>query len=189
MGIADGVDEVHKATVARNVLKGYRPHEGYWPTEYFPAKREAAWEKFEPRFEADPELRDPRRGLQEVLRQPAVTSRYRRSSAGLGRVLEDEDANLAAGDARGGTGGSRDTPSTRRSRRRVPRCSSVAGRAIASTSAFRYDRWADGSASRLNAHPGVVFLPKLVPTSARFSPVGTAMSESFVGVRSCARSS
>ena len=57
MGIADGVDEVHKATVARNVLKGYRPHEGYWPTEYFPAKREAAWEKFEPQFEADPELR------------------------------------------------------------------------------------------------------------------------------------
>jgi acyl-CoA dehydrogenase len=56
MGIADGVDEVHKATVARNVLKGYRPHEGYWPTEYIPAKRAAAWEKFEPRFAADPEL-------------------------------------------------------------------------------------------------------------------------------------
>ena len=57
MGIADGVDEVHKATVARNVLKGYRPHEGYWPTEYFPAKRAAAREKFEERFQADPELR------------------------------------------------------------------------------------------------------------------------------------
>ena len=37
MGIADGVDEVHKATVARNVLRGYQPHERpYWPTEYFP---------------------------------------------------------------------------------------------------------------------------------------------------------
>jgi alkylation response protein AidB-like acyl-CoA dehydrogenase len=58
MGIADGVDEVHKATVARNVLKDYRPHEGYWPTEYFPAKRARAWEKFEPRFQADPELRE-----------------------------------------------------------------------------------------------------------------------------------
>ena len=56
MGIADGVDEVHKATVARNVLKGYRPHEGYWPTEYFPAKREAAWEKMQPMLDADPEL-------------------------------------------------------------------------------------------------------------------------------------
>jgi alkylation response protein AidB-like acyl-CoA dehydrogenase len=58
MGIADGVDEVHKSTVARNVLKSYRPHEGYWPTEYFPAKREAARAKFEPRFQADPELRE-----------------------------------------------------------------------------------------------------------------------------------
>jgi len=57
MGIADGVDEVHKSTVARNVLKSYRPHEGYWPTEYFPAKREKALEKFEPAFQADPELR------------------------------------------------------------------------------------------------------------------------------------
>ena len=56
MGIADGVDEVHKATVARNVLKGYRPHEGYWPSEYIPAKREAAWRKFQPKFDADPDL-------------------------------------------------------------------------------------------------------------------------------------
>src|SRR5579859_3902606 len=53
MGLADGADEVHKVTVARNVLKGYRPHEGYWPTEYFPAKREKALEKFEPAFQAD----------------------------------------------------------------------------------------------------------------------------------------
>jgi hypothetical protein len=58
MGIADGVDEVHKATVARNVLKGYEPHEGFWPTEYLPAKREKARAKFEPLFEKDPELRN-----------------------------------------------------------------------------------------------------------------------------------
>jgi hypothetical protein len=58
MGIADGVDEVHKATVARNVLKGYRPQEHpFWPSEYFPAKREKAREKFEPLFEKDPDLR------------------------------------------------------------------------------------------------------------------------------------
>jgi alkylation response protein AidB-like acyl-CoA dehydrogenase len=57
MGIADGVDEVHKATVARRVLKEYRPHEGYWPTEYLPAKREEAWKKYESKFAADPELR------------------------------------------------------------------------------------------------------------------------------------
>jgi alkylation response protein AidB-like acyl-CoA dehydrogenase len=65
MGIADGVDEVHKATVARNVLKAYRPHSGHFPTEYFPAKRAAAWEKFEPKLAADPELR-------------AAAERYRR---------------------------------------------------------------------------------------------------------------
>ena len=57
MGIADGVDEVHKATVARNVLKFYEPHEGFWPTEYLPAKREKAREKFEPLFSRDPDLR------------------------------------------------------------------------------------------------------------------------------------
>jgi alkylation response protein AidB-like acyl-CoA dehydrogenase len=57
MGIADGVDEVHKATVSRNVLKSYEPHEGFWPTEYLPAKREKAREKFEPLFAEDPDLR------------------------------------------------------------------------------------------------------------------------------------
>ena len=57
MGIADGVDEVHKTTVARRVLKQYRPHEGYWPTQYLPAKRAAAWEAYEAKFAADPELR------------------------------------------------------------------------------------------------------------------------------------
>ncbi|MDW3218944.1 MAG: acyl-CoA dehydrogenase family protein [Acidimicrobiales bacterium] len=57
MGIADGVDEVHKATVARNVLKGYTPHEGYWPTEYLPEKRRKAREKFQPMLDADPDLK------------------------------------------------------------------------------------------------------------------------------------
>ena len=32
-------------------------HQGYWPTEYIPAKREAAWRKFQPKFDADPDLR------------------------------------------------------------------------------------------------------------------------------------
>ena len=65
MGIADGVDEVHKATVARNVLKSYRPHEGFFPTEFIPAKREAAWEKFEPKFQANPELRELAEGYKK----------------------------------------------------------------------------------------------------------------------------
>src|SRR5438874_637118 len=55
MGIADGVDEVHKVTVARNVLKDYRPHEGLWPTEYIPAKREEARKKYAELLAADPE--------------------------------------------------------------------------------------------------------------------------------------
>jgi acyl-CoA dehydrogenase len=62
MGIADGVDEVHMATVARRVLKSYRPHEGYWPTHYLPAKREEAWRKYEAKFEADPDLRKTAEG-------------------------------------------------------------------------------------------------------------------------------
>jgi alkylation response protein AidB-like acyl-CoA dehydrogenase len=56
MGLADGVDEVHISTVARQVLKGYRPHEGYWPTEFLPAKRAAARLQMQPVLDARPEL-------------------------------------------------------------------------------------------------------------------------------------
>jgi acyl-CoA dehydrogenase len=56
MSVMDGVDEVHKVTVARNVLKGYRPHEGLWPTEYLPRKRAAAREKFAKLLAEDPDL-------------------------------------------------------------------------------------------------------------------------------------
>ena len=56
MSVMDGVDEVHKVTVARNVLKGYRPHDGFWPTDYFPAKRAEARKKFSDAMAADPDL-------------------------------------------------------------------------------------------------------------------------------------
>ncbi len=56
MSVMDGVDEVHKVTVARDVLKGYQPHEGLWPSEYFPAKREAARLKFADVMTEDPDL-------------------------------------------------------------------------------------------------------------------------------------
>jgi alkylation response protein AidB-like acyl-CoA dehydrogenase len=56
MGIADGVDEVHKVTVARNVLKQYKPHPGLWPTEYIPAKREEAKKKYAELLANDPEM-------------------------------------------------------------------------------------------------------------------------------------
>jgi acyl-CoA dehydrogenase len=54
--IMDGPNEVHKVTVARNVLKGYHPHEGDWPTEFLPVQRAAAKEKFADLLAADPEL-------------------------------------------------------------------------------------------------------------------------------------
>jgi acyl-CoA dehydrogenase len=56
MSVMDGVDEVHQVTVARNVLKSYRPHEGPWPTDYFPDKRAAARLKYADAMAADPEL-------------------------------------------------------------------------------------------------------------------------------------
>ena len=56
MSVMDGVDEVHKVTVSRNVLKQYRPHEGLWPTEYLPARQEAARKRFAQQFERDPDL-------------------------------------------------------------------------------------------------------------------------------------
>jgi alkylation response protein AidB-like acyl-CoA dehydrogenase len=58
MGLADGADEVHKSTVARRVLKEYRPHEGNFPREFIPYKKEQAWEAFQPKFEKDPELKE-----------------------------------------------------------------------------------------------------------------------------------
>jgi acyl-CoA dehydrogenase len=56
MAIAGGVDEVHKVTVARNVLRGYEPHPGLWPTEYIPAKREEARKKYADLIASDPDL-------------------------------------------------------------------------------------------------------------------------------------
>jgi acyl-CoA dehydrogenase len=56
MSVMDGVDEVHKVTVARNVLKEYQPHEGYWPTDYLPTKRAEARKKFAAAMAADPDL-------------------------------------------------------------------------------------------------------------------------------------
>jgi len=45
MGIADGPTEVHKVTVARQVLRDYKPADGLWPSEHLPTKRAAARER------------------------------------------------------------------------------------------------------------------------------------------------
>jgi acyl-CoA dehydrogenase len=42
--------------VARWVLRGYRPHEGYWPTEYIPAKRDKVRRRMRPVLDARPDL-------------------------------------------------------------------------------------------------------------------------------------
>jgi acyl-CoA dehydrogenase len=46
MGIADGPTEVHKLTVARQVLRDYSPSEDGWPTEHLPRKLAAAKARF-----------------------------------------------------------------------------------------------------------------------------------------------
>ncbi len=45
MGIADGPTEVHKVTIARQVLRDYKPSDGLWPSEHLPSKRAAARER------------------------------------------------------------------------------------------------------------------------------------------------
>ena len=42
MGLADGPTEVHKVTVARQVLSEYQPTDGLFPTRHIPARREEA---------------------------------------------------------------------------------------------------------------------------------------------------
>ena len=58
MSIMDGPDEVHRVTVSKNILAGYTPHEGLFPTEYLPRKRREAREKYQPLIDADPELEE-----------------------------------------------------------------------------------------------------------------------------------
>src|SRR5215471_16057791 len=46
MGLADGPTEVHKVTVARQVLREYKATDGMWPTEHLPKKLAAAKAKY-----------------------------------------------------------------------------------------------------------------------------------------------
>jgi acyl-CoA dehydrogenase len=46
LGLADGPSEVHKVTIARQVLKQYKPVEGLWPTEHLPDRRADARKRF-----------------------------------------------------------------------------------------------------------------------------------------------
>lgn len=46
LAIADGPTEVHKITLARQLLRGYEPVEGLWPTAHVPTRRENARERY-----------------------------------------------------------------------------------------------------------------------------------------------
>lgn len=46
LGIADGPTEVHKITVARQLLRDVEPADGLWPSQHLPTLREAARERF-----------------------------------------------------------------------------------------------------------------------------------------------
>jgi acyl-CoA dehydrogenase len=48
----DGPDEVHRASVARQVLRGYEPPKDGVPSEYVPARREVARRRFADLLEA-----------------------------------------------------------------------------------------------------------------------------------------
>jgi acyl-CoA dehydrogenase len=46
LGIADGPTEVHKVTIARQVLREHRAAEGEWPSQWLPGRVEAAKAKY-----------------------------------------------------------------------------------------------------------------------------------------------
>ena len=56
MAMMDGPDEVHLDVLANFLVSGYKPHEGLFPREYLPAKRQAARERFQPMIDSDTEL-------------------------------------------------------------------------------------------------------------------------------------
>ncbi len=46
MAIADGPTEVHKITLARQLLRNYRAVDGLWPSQHIPARKAAARERY-----------------------------------------------------------------------------------------------------------------------------------------------
>ena len=83
--IYDGPDEVHKVTVARQLLKNYRAHEV--PSEHVPTRRAAAIEKFADQLEGisiNAYSERSASGSWSHLR-PRIRTKTRRSDGALGR--------------------------------------------------------------------------------------------------------
>ena len=51
MGIADGPTEVHKLTIAKQVLRDYKGVDGLFPSAHIPTRRAAARERYAHLFE------------------------------------------------------------------------------------------------------------------------------------------
>jgi len=71
MGIMDGPTEVHKISVARQVLKGYEPSPDLWPTEFGPKRLVAARERFEEMVDAVDPSAEQRVAFDELLQRSA----------------------------------------------------------------------------------------------------------------------
>jgi acyl-CoA dehydrogenase len=53
LGIADGPTEVHKVTLAKQVLRDHQAHEGLFPSQHLPSATEAARERFATLLESE----------------------------------------------------------------------------------------------------------------------------------------
>ena len=73
MGLVDGPTEVHRTTVARQVLKEYQPVDGLWPSQHLPTRRA---------FGSPEVRRPPRCAGHRRRRQPAGAGRGRRARGG-----------------------------------------------------------------------------------------------------------
>ena len=71
MGIMDGPTEVHKVSVARQVLKGYEPSGDMWPSEFGPRKLVDARRRFGEMVDRASPSADQRAAFDELLQRSA----------------------------------------------------------------------------------------------------------------------
>ncbi|HEX7135403.1 MAG TPA: acyl-CoA dehydrogenase family protein [Iamia sp.] len=71
MGIMDGPTEVHKVSVARQVLKEHRPAPDLWPTEFLPRRVVGARRRFEAMVDATDPSAEQQKAFDELLQRSA----------------------------------------------------------------------------------------------------------------------